>query len=582
MTAIFSAKLALRRPRPSCRSARISVHAALLIAIFVAACGGGGAGDGGNSTPASAPNGSAGPGTTPITVVPVLNSVVIQPSQFDIPPEFTLQVTAIARFNDGSTQDVTDQASWRSGDQALATVSDISGSKGRLTGVRSGNVMITAQYAGFTGSVAVNVAPTRLVGVEGLVFPPPNALLISPSVAMDGLGHAHAAWGYQASGEVYYGGHDGTDWTERIQVNKDQTPADFVFALRMLTNASGARLILWNGLSGLYAVYAAPGQPFGTVQNVLPGLGSLSFTGTFGARLTSTGDAAVIWGGLNTTFVSRYDVATGLWAPRVDLGLASSSVNGAQTAFNANGDAIVAWTTFNSTGDLTLHAGVLPNDGSGTGLRDVTDLVTVRQQAIASEAAINENRDAVLVWFGFGATPSVAQYSSALGWHTNRGLPSGAAMDVAQPRVAINQSNNIFVAWADHLGQRPYAARFTPVDGWQTAQVLSTAFGRGSSTVNALAVADNGNAICIFVDAESFAPKEFKYRRFVVGQGWGAMSVLPDPGLVGEPNGLVLTAYNGNGQGVMAWQEGDAIPDGAGGLINLGYNFVELAPGINP
>jgi hypothetical protein len=60
------------------------------------------------------------------------------------------------------------------------------------------------------------------------------------------------------------------------------------------------------------------------------------------------------------------------------------------------------------------------------------------------------------------------------------------------------------------------------------------------------------------------------------------MSVLPDPGLVGEPNGLVLTAYNGNGQGVMAWQEGDAIPDGAGGLINLGYNFVELAPGINP
>jgi len=97
-----------------------------------------------------------------------------------------------------------------------------------------------------------------------------------------------------------------------------------------------------------------------------------------------------------------------------------------------------------------------------------------------------------------------------------------------------------------------------------------------------LAVADNGNAICIFVDAESFAPKEFKYRRFVVGQGWGAMSVLPDPGLVGEPNGLLLTAYNGNGQGVMAWQEGDAIPDGAGGLINLGYNFVELAPGINP
>jgi hypothetical protein len=588
VTSVFSAKLAVRNSRPSCRPARIRVHAALLIAILVTACGGG---DGGSGSAPSAPNVPTAPGTTPgptpgptpIAVEPVLNAVVIQPSQLDIPPEFEQEVAAIAQFSDGSTRDVTEQASWRSGDQALATVSDLSGSKGLLTGVNGGNVTITAQYAGFTGSVAVKVVATRLIGVDGLVFPPPNALLKLPSVAMDGLGHAHAAWGYQASGEVFYGGHDGTDWTARIQVNKNQTPADFVFALRMLANANGARLIIWNGLSGVYAVYAAPGQSFGPVRTVVPDLGSLSFAGIFGARLTSSGDALLIWGGLNTTFVSRYDAATGLWAPRVGLGLASSSVNGAKTAFNANGDAIVAWTTFNSTGDLTLHAGVLANDGSGTGLRDVRDLATLREQAIFyTEAAINENRDAVLVWSHPGTTPSVAQYSSALGWHTIQPLPVGEAMQVSEPRVAINQSNNIFVAWADHQGQRPYASRFTPLEGWQTAQPLSTAFGLASSTVNALAAADNGNAICIFVDAESFAPKQFKYRRFVVGQGWGAMSVLPDPGLVGEPNQTLFAAYNGSGQGAMAWQEADAIPASDGGLINVGYNFMELAPGINP
>jgi hypothetical protein len=401
---------------------------------------------------------------------------------------------------------------------------------------------------------------------------------------MDGLGHAHAVWGYQASGEVFYGGHDGIDWTARIQVNENQTPADSVFRLSMLTNASGARLILWNGLSGVYAVYAAPGQALGPVQTVVPDLGNLSFSGIFGARLTSTGDAVLIWGGLQTTFVSRYSAASGLWAPRVDLGLASSSVNGARTAFNASGDAIVAWTTFNqTTGEVTLHAGVLPNDGSRGELRDIRDLVTLRQQTIwYVEPAINENRDAVLMWSMPGTTPSVAQYSSALGWHTILPLPLGAAMQVSEPRVAINQSNNIFVAWADPQGQRPYASRFTPHDGWQAAQPLSTAFGLGSSTVNALAVADNGNAICIFVDAESFAPRQFKYRRFVVGEGWGTMSVLPEPGLVGEPNQTLLAAYNGSSQGAMAWQEAADIPTGDGGLIFVGYNFMQLAPGINP
>jgi len=157
----------------------------------------------------------------------------------------------------------------------------------------------------------------------------------------------------------------------------------------------------------------------------------------------------------------------------------------------------------------------------------------------------------------------------------------GDALMVSFPvRVAMNQSNYIFVAWADIQGQRPYASRFTPTGGWETGEVLSTAFGRGSSKVNAVAVADSGNAICIFVDAESFASKEFKYRRFLVGQGWGSMSTLNDPGLVGEPNESLRAAYNGNGQGVMAWQEASAVPDGSGGLISIGFNFMELAPSI--
>jgi hypothetical protein len=517
--------------------------------------------------------------TTFITVVPVLTGVAIQPNPLDVPPEFALNATAIAQFNDGGTQDVTEQAVWRSGNPTLATVSDRAGSKGLLSAFKSGTAAITAQYAGFTGSIAANVVLTRLVGVSGLIFPPPNGLLLLPAVAMDGQDHAHAAWAYQGSGEVFYGGHDGTDWTPRIQVNAGQSPKDFAFGPTMRTNAAGARLIVWSGLNALYAVYAAPGQSFGAVQTIWPNPARPSSVTVADAVVTPSGDAFLIWGAPNTTFMARYDAVSGAWEPPVDLG--PSPNVGLRAAFNANGDAIFAWQTLNvPINEYTLHAAVYPNDGSG--FQAIKDLVVTHQPIWNIGAAINRNRDAVVVWAGPGTLPAVAQHSMAQGWHTNHALPLGASRGADVLRVAMNQANHIFVAWADQGQQRPYATRFTPAGGWETPEVLSTAVGLGSSTINAVAVADSGNAICLFVDAESFPPKEFKHRRYVVGQGWSPISVLNDPGLVGEPNAYLTVSYNHSGRGVIAWNEASAVSDGNHGLISTSFNFMELAPSIDP
>ena len=517
--------------------------------------------------------------TTFITVVPVLTGVAIQPNPLDVPPEFALNATAVAQFNDGGTQDVTEQAVWRGSNIALATVSDSPGSKGLITGIKSGTAAITAQYAGIIGSINANIVPTRLVGVEGLVFPPPNGLLLVPAVAMDGLGHAHAVWAYQGSGEVFYGGHDGFDWTPRIQVNAGQSPKDFAFGPTMKTNALGARLIVWSGLNALYAVYAAPGQSFGAVQTIWPNPASPSSVTVADAVVTPSGDAFVIWGASNTTFMGRYDSVSGAWEPPVDLG--PSPNVGLRAAFNANGDAIFAWQTLNvPINEYTLHAAVYLNDGSG--LQAIKDLVVTHQPIWNIVAAINSNRDAVVVWSGPGTVPGVAQHSMAQGWHTNRALPLGASRGADILRVVMNQANHIFVAWADQGEQRPYATRFTPADGWETPEVLSTVFGLGSSTINAVAVTDSGDAICLFVDAESFPPKEFKHRRYVVGQGWSPISVLNDPGLVGEPNAYLTVSYNHSGQGVIGWQEASAVSDGNHGLISTSFNFIELAPSIDP
>jgi hypothetical protein len=514
------------------------------------------------------------PGTTFVTVVPVLSGVAIEPNPLDVPPEFSENLSAIAQFNDGKGEDVTEQAVWRSSDIALATVSDSPGSKGLITGVKSGTATITAQYAGFTGSIGANVVPTRLVGVAGLVFPPPNGLLVGPAVARDGLGHAHAVWGYQGSGEVFYGGHDGTDWTDRIQINTSQPSKDFVFGPRIVVNAAGARMILWQGLSAAYSVYAAPGQPFGPVQIMLPNLANLSFGSVGDAVLTPSGDAYVAWGGQNTTQISRYNAVSGSWDPPVSLA-PLPTVD--RIRFNSNGDAVLAWQTDVLTGNPTaLHAAIYLNDG--TGVQATRDLAVAATTFFEIATTINANRDAVVVWGG--SSPGIAQHSLAQGWQPNQALPTGDARSVDDLRVAMNPSNQIFVAWADQLSLRPYATHFDPNGGWQPAEALTATQGLGSGHINAIAVADSGNAICFFTNSPTLLEKEFKYRRFTAGNGWGPLAILNDPGLVGEPNEVLNAAYNANGQGVIGWNEASAVSDGSGGLIFTSFNFMELAPNV--
>jgi Bacterial Ig-like domain (group 2) len=63
-------------------------------------------------------------------------------------PGATSQFTATAIMSDGTTQDVTSQATWTSSNAADATVS----STGLVTGVTAGSVAIQATYLSITGT----------------------------------------------------------------------------------------------------------------------------------------------------------------------------------------------------------------------------------------------------------------------------------------------------------------------------------------------------------------------------------------------------------------------------------------------
>src|SRR4051794_24312171 len=64
----------------------------------------------------------------------------------------TMQLSAMARYSDGSSQDVTSRASWTSAHTTIATVSG-----GLVTSVDKGEVTITASFEDAQGSLAMMV-----------------------------------------------------------------------------------------------------------------------------------------------------------------------------------------------------------------------------------------------------------------------------------------------------------------------------------------------------------------------------------------------------------------------------------------
>jgi YD repeat-containing protein len=98
-----------------------------------------------------------------------LTSISITPQSPTIPFGTTLQFTALGRFSDGSSQDVTSATSWSSDQSAIATIGNATGSQGLADGISVGSVAITAVCAG-------NSASTTLAVTQGT----PSSLVVSP------------------------------------------------------------------------------------------------------------------------------------------------------------------------------------------------------------------------------------------------------------------------------------------------------------------------------------------------------------------------------------------------------------------
>lgn len=105
--------------------------------------------------------GGGGGGSSPAE----LRSVTVSPATLTLAAGTVKIFTAIGTYSDNSTRDLTASAFWSSSSNTVATVSNISGSKGKVTAVAAGTARITATVANLSGSA--NVTVTAGVQPEG-------------------------------------------------------------------------------------------------------------------------------------------------------------------------------------------------------------------------------------------------------------------------------------------------------------------------------------------------------------------------------------------------------------------------------
>jgi hypothetical protein len=75
-----------------------------------------------------------------------LTSIIITPDP-SIAKGTKVQLTATGVFSDKSTEDLTDQVNWTSGNNGIAEVSNIAPDQGLVTGLGPGSTSITATDA---------------------------------------------------------------------------------------------------------------------------------------------------------------------------------------------------------------------------------------------------------------------------------------------------------------------------------------------------------------------------------------------------------------------------------------------------
>jgi hypothetical protein len=180
-----------------------------------------------------------------------------------------------------------------------------------------------------------------------------------------------------------------------------------------------------------------------------------------------------------------------------------------------------------------------------------------------SQLAFDANGNAVVAWTQSGEV-FTSRYTLDQGWSASVAISNG--IEGYQPSVSVNSSGDTFVAWTqvvvsgtdDHGIPRTrginWVANFDVADGWGSPVLLQDPNGFNSANVS-LAADDAGNALAIWSESNGSFYRIYT-NRYQADTGWVRRKVIDSTNTVAATNPHIATTSAGDA--IAIWQQTDA------------------------
>jgi len=324
-------------------------------------------------------------GNATVTVAgPDIVSITVTPATASLPIGQTQQMTAMARYADGTTADVTSQVVWSSGSTGVATVS----ATGLVTAMAAGTAVVTATAGNVSGTATITVVSIAL-----------QSIVVSPSTATIGTGRTQR---FTATGTYA----DGTSrdvtaiatWTSSANAVATVSAGGVATSASAGTTTIAAAIGNVRGTAALTVTSATLRAIAVTPANPTVSLGTaVSFvaTGTYSDGSTQTLTAQVVWASstLTVATVSAAGVATPAGLGTTTISATLSGITGT-TTLTVSPPWVVAITIAPANASVprgtvtNFRATVTMSDGTSS---DATDRVTW-SSSNPSVATVSNNR----------------------------------------------------------------------------------------------------------------------------------------------------------------------------------------------
>ena len=442
---------------------------------------------------------------------PTPTGLIINPATASIRVNGTQQFQALVTLDDGTTQTVTNTASWTTSDGTIASITTGGGGpfgggggRGRATGIAAGTVNVTATYSGFTATASLTVSAATPVDL--VVTPAAPKIIVGATQAFVATLVYDDNTTSVVTGQATWSSSDPT-----VATITTAGGGPFGGGGVATSNGDGTATITasYSGLSGT-AVLTVADPPISFVQVTptnpnIPVEGTVQFTATavFTDNSTRNVTAQATWSSSTSSVavVANSGVAigraTGLGAGTATVTATYQGTSGSSSLTVAQSVKSIAVTPTNPT---TVPGIPVLFTATATLSNDATLVITGDSSWISSDstvATVNAAGGAVpekagsttvtATYLGVSGTSTLTVSSatlSSIGIAPNPvGLANGATTQLAATGTYSDSTTHDLTSVATWLSSSPGVATVSNANG---SRGLITATGGGTTSVTAV------------------------------------------------------------------------------------------------